>query len=503
MNRLIKRIVVLITYIGVSAVLLFSLASLFAYLNTGAERSKMLHTSLIQNTNYTPEVAWVEGLNEGRPMDDQTLIKVEQNYLQAWEVRNIALKTNDSTGVEDHFTEKAQHHVADIIKYNASQGQAIETTSLSHRPEILFFSEDGQMIVLRDHMVKEYVRIMQGNLVVANEFEQNSYLVTLLLEDGFWRIRHLVKEKVEQTQVLKSARQRDQELIKGINYYPQATPWDMFGDQFDINIIHQDFKLLEDAGLNTVRIFVQHRDFGRDQVSESKLEKLRSVLDVAKATKLKVLVTLFDFYGDYSVLNWTLDQKHAAAIVNAVKNHEALFGWDIKNEPNLDFDSRGKNLVLDWLENMIEYINRIDQKHPITIGWSNTESAQLLSDQVDFVSFHYYKDLKFLKSDYQVLKDQVQDRPIVLGEFGLSSYRGLWNPFGSSKKTQAKYHQEAQQLINELDLPFLSWTLYDFKEVPTDVVGSLPWRRQVQKRYGFIDKSGQKKPAFTYISSYK
>ena len=30
----------------------------------------------------------------------------------------------------------------------------------------------------------------------------------------------------------------------------------------------------------------------------------------------------------------------------------------------------------------------------ITIGWSNTKSATILKDKVDFVSFHYYEDLE-------------------------------------------------------------------------------------------------------------
>lgn len=39
-----------------------------------------------------------------------------------------------------------------------------------------------------------------------------------------------------------------------------------------------------------------------------------------KAEKLKVIVTLFDFYGDYSVLDWTLNQRHAETIVAALKS---------------------------------------------------------------------------------------------------------------------------------------------------------------------------------------
>ena len=46
----------------------------------------------------------------------------------------------------------------------------------------------------------------------------------------------------------------------------------------------------------------------------------------------------------------------------------------------------------------------------------------------------------------------------------------------------------------------MSWTLYDFVDVPIDVVGRRPWRRNTQKRFGFINDIGAKKESFKYIS---
>ncbi len=102
---------------------------------------------------------------------------------------------------------------------------------------------------------------------------------------------------------------------------------------------------------------------------------------------------MFDFYGNYELKDWTLTQRHAQTIVTAFKDHRALFGWDIKNEPDLDFESRTQENVLAWLEEMIIRIRSWDPKHPVTIGWSSAEAAQNLGEQVNFVSFHYYQDL--------------------------------------------------------------------------------------------------------------
>ena len=98
------------------------------------------------------------------------------------------------------------------------------------------------------------------------------------------------------------------------------------------------------------------------------------------------------------------------------------------------------------------------------------------------------------------MKTDIQDKPLVLQEFGLSSYSGFWKPFGASDEDQANYHKKIQEQIATHGLQFMSWTLYDFTEIPTEVVGKLPWRKNAQKHFGFIDKNGAKKDAFKYIT---
>ncbi|NNK72568.1 MAG: cellulase family glycosylhydrolase, partial [Flavobacteriaceae bacterium] len=325
-----------------------------------------------------------------------------------------------------------------------------------------------------------------------------TYRAIVLLEDGFWRIRHLVKEEAE-PYTYKSEPVKLSGLIKGINYYPQASPWDLFGDHFDENIIAQDFKLINSAGLNSVRVFIPYEDFGKADVKIEKLNKLERLLDRAKDHDLKVVLTLFDFYGDYSVFDWTLNRRHAQTIVSEFKDHQAIFAWDIKNEPDLDFEARGRQKVMAWLGTMIDLVKSVDRNHPVTIGWSNAGSAPLLKDKVDFVSFHYYDDIDKIGETYSSLKSSV-GKAVAITEFGLSSYRGIWNPFGHSETTQAEYHKRAQEQFRSVGIPNMSWTLYDFAEIPREVVGRLPWRKNAQKQFGFIDIDGVKKKAFQYIS---
>ena len=500
LNKNIVRTILMASYIIVVALIISGVSALFSYLNTGADRSTMLHTEIKKVEQYLPKFVWEPLTNEGRPMDNENLNALQNDYLDAWYVRQEAYKTNTTEGIKDYYTESARKNLYDFIELNKAENITVESTTLKHNPTLEFFSEDGQLAVITDKNVVEYKRVFKAEKLMLETTETSTYKVLFLLEDGFWRIRHLVKEYSIPFVSDSKQVEADSLNIKGINYYPQATPWDMFGEKFNKDTIAKDFKIIKDAGLNSVRIFVQYDDFGKADVKPKKLEKLKQTLDSAEENNLKTVLTLFDFYGDYSVLNWTLNQRHAEKIVSTFKDHNALLAWDIKNEPNLDFDSRGKDNVIAWLDSMIDLVKSVDDKHPVTIGWSNTESASILKDKVDFISFHYYEDLKQLNTTIQTMRKEIPNKPLVLQEFGMSSYSGFWKPFGSSQEDQANYHKKVQEIIAENNLQFMSWTLYDFTKIPKEVVGRLPWRKNTQKQFGFIDDNEEKKESFKYIS---
>ncbi|WP_299060874.1 glycoside hydrolase family 2 TIM barrel-domain containing protein [uncultured Polaribacter sp.] len=499
-NKRILRGFLMLTYVLIISILLFLISSVYSFLNTGADRSKMLHTEVKKVDQYLPKVTWTLDGNEGRKISQQKINAVENDYLDAWYVKHIAYKTNTKAGIEDYFTESARENIYSILKYNKLNKITTEGTTLAHHLDIEFFSEDGQLIVLKDTDAVAYKKVFKDNQLILETTEKATYRYVLLLEDGFWRIRHMVKEASENYKTEFKKATIAYAGIKGINYYPQATPWNMYGEAFDINIIENDFKIIKNAGLNSIRIFVPYEDFGKANVKIDKLEKLEQVLDSAEKEGLKVVVTLFDFYGNYDVLDWTLNHRHAEIVVDKFKNHNAILAWDVKNEPNLDFNSRGKENVTAWLDFMIYLIKSIDKKHPVTIGWSNTKSATILKDKVDIVSFHYYEDVNNFESEYATLKENIKDKPIILQEFGLSSYGGFWRPFASSEEEQANYYKKIQKVLTKNSIPFMSWTLYDFDDVPKEVLGKLPWRTNPQKKYGFINSDGIKKPSFEFIS---
>ncbi|WP_297766544.1 glycoside hydrolase family 2 TIM barrel-domain containing protein [uncultured Muriicola sp.] len=502
-NKNIYRSLLILSFLGINAMIIYGISSVWAYLNSGADKSSILHIQGNIEETYLPEVQWVDLENPGRPMEAQTLKEIQTDYLRSWYVRNIALSNNDSYGVADYYTDSMRIKIERVLDLNKQYNTSVKQTSLAHHPSLDFYSADGSLVVFTDRHVETYKEIWQNDQMLLKKKDTSSYKVLMLLEDGFWRIRHMVEieepnEEV-QSSIKSNTSQSDIAKMKGLNYYPSKSAWDTFGSNFNKQVIANDFAQIRKMGLNSVRVFVPYEEFGKAKVSNEYMAKLKIMLDLANTEKLKVLVTLFDFYGNYDLMDWTLTHRHAEIIVKTLKDHPALLGWDLKNEPDLDFDSRGKELVLAWLEEMNKQVKKWDPIHPVTIGWSSPEAGILLGEKVDFISFHYYQDPSEFLGKYEALKDRVGDTPILLGEYGYSSYSGIWNAYLGSEKRQADYYREMQQHLNEEGIPYLFWTLYDFKEVPNPVVGRLPWRKQRQKYFGVISIDGREKPSYQYL----
>ena len=118
---------------------------------------------------------------------------------------------------------------------------------------------------------------------------------------------------------------------------------------------------------------------------------------------------------------------------------------------------------------------------------SNINASTILEDEVDLVSFHYYEDISLFKDKLAIL-EKATHKPLVMQEFGMSSNRGFWSWFGNSQDKQAEYHKKMQAIFKEKQLAFLSWTLYDFPNVPNTVAGKWPWIKNKQKNIKNLSK---------------
>ncbi len=502
-NKNIYRGLLILSAVAIYGLVLLGISSAIAFMNSGADRSFMLNLDVEMKSVYRPQVSIETGQNEGRGIDATGLRKLQRDYLNSWYTRNEAFKYNDPILLKDYHTDSAYAKLKRIIELNRSTGVIVEQTTLSHNISLDFYSADGRLAVISDRDVELYRKVNKNGQIVSNTKDSSNFQVVLFLEDNYWRVRHFLRKysssPIESDTIAVKNFDTQVHKIKGVNYYPKDRAWKMFGAGFDPKTIGLDMIKVKEMGLNTVRIFVPYEEFGAEEVSDQHLQQLLRFMNITASHDIRVIVTLFDFYGNYDLSDWTLSLRHGRTVVNALKDHPALLGWDLKNEPDLDFKNRGKERVLAWLKELNAMVKSIDPNHPVTIGWSNATAATLLSSEVDYISFHYYGSISEFQTSYQVLKSSSSGKSVILQEYGLSSYSGIWNLFSGSEIKQADYHAEMQELLAKNQVPFLFWTLYDFSSVPEEVTGSRPWRRRPQRFYGCINSDGIPKASFTHL----
>ena len=493
-EKWIRRGLLGIAYVLVLAILLAGIGRILAYMNQGADRGSLLFVPSDDNRTM-PVITLKDDVNEGAVPLKVTLNQFKKDYIDALDALADARTTNDITYLKDHFTEELvniwEHHFIG----NKTKSISEKSVSLSHHIDIQFHSMDQSVIAFTDK-IKSYRQLFKNNVLVDRFNETKTYEIICVLEDGRWRIsayKSLLNEPKKEDLIIN--KELEFSHLKGVNYYPASSPWNLLNEEIKDDVYTQDMDLIKEIKGNVIRIFLQYDDFGGATIDTVKLNRLLHFLTLAHESEIKVIVTFFDFYGDYGIDDWRATDQHLRTLIMVLKNHPAILAYDLKNEADLDFENRGEPLVLDWLKHKIEVIRSIDSEHPITVGWSNPEIANILSERLDFVSFHFYGQADQLSEQYQALSKKV-DRPIVLTEFGMTSYNGFWNPIQFSETRQAKYYAELLEVITQLNLGYISWTLHDFQTVPTTVVGRRPWRKAYQRHYGLVDTDGVAKPAF-------
>jgi Cellulase (glycosyl hydrolase family 5) len=120
-------------------------------------------------------------------------------------------------------------------------------------------------------------------------------------------------------------------FIVGVNYEGHTDrAWRMWEyDFWNVDLIDANLWLAKGAGINTVRIFIQKPL--RDEMYYGNFTRLDKMFELAKKHGLYLLVTFQDYFEPEITKERDLNLK----IAQRYLNHPNLFGYDLKNEPQL------------------------------------------------------------------------------------------------------------------------------------------------------------------------
>ena len=507
-------------FVGVMA----TLAQIVIFTGTGADRAAALNLVPALPPDLEQRVTWLADaptIDGQRPLEPVVRQQMTGAYMRGLAEMAISYELRKPYGLATYFGGPALVQVTDAVSASVAAGLDLRQSSLSHALQLTFYADDGAVAAFRDTAARVVQQVTdrasgQGQVIV----QESVYDVVMFLEDGNWRIRAWRRVGAAEpapaqlgglpgrVQVAGDELVADGQpyRVAGVNYYPSATPWTLFWPNYAPEQTATDLAAARQLGVNTVRIFVPYTDFGGAEVDPAMMAHLRDFLDQAYAQGLRVVVTLFDHRTDHAIANWTEDETHLAGLIPPLAWHPAILAWDIKNEADRDAPLNGKTLNEAWLRQMIAQVRSHDPNHLVTIGWSSPAAAGALADVVDYVTFHYYGATADYAEQVQKLVESTPDKPLVLGEFGSSSWQWL-RPGRLGEESQADYLSDLLQtqrlMTRQRGWPMageMVWTLYDFTEVPLAEF-RLPWRKAQQANMGLLRSNGSWKPAAEIIAS--
>ncbi|MBS3786908.1 cellulase family glycosylhydrolase [Candidatus Bipolaricaulota bacterium] len=269
-------------------------------------------------------------------------------------------------------------------------------------------------------------------------------------------------------------------VMKGANYLSRDNPWRVI-KRFDPEKVDKELKLAENLGINTIRTGINYvYSIGRDRIfddsgqytgsprvadiDEGYFENFDKFLDIADSHGIKVMPILFDhaYWELYEPDFWDVGKSYLEQWFPEFKDDERIIAWDVKNEPDVYsfFPEGSDRKLLDFLEEMIDYVGEIDEIHPTTVGWKSSENLKY-GLRTDYCSFHHYDWPRKLEGEIEQARDY-STKPLVLSEFGRATLEeSKTNPnYSGNEESEEQYYKNIFSEGENLS-GFYFWRLFD------------------------------------------
>jgi len=191
-------------------------------------------------------------------------------------------------------------------------------------------------------------------------------------------------------------------FIKGICYDPVP----IGKTKRNFNSIDKDLLLMQEAGINTIRVY-------------SPIDDL-NILNKIEEAGIKVITSFgYNQNGYYDILNGTYIDY-----INKYKDHNAILLWELGNEYN--YHPEWFNMNIDnWyiaMNNAAKKIKQIDKNHPVSTahGEIPNKKAREMGSNIDIWGINVYRwdDPTPLIKEWE----KVSDLPLYFSETGSDSY---------------------------------------------------------------------------------
>lgn len=168
-------------------------SSSFATVNSSAELEDVFTDAAELPPELVDQVEWADDpVTLEREMEPLTRTALTSAWLRAWEQVSIVSQTGQVDGVEVYFSNSARESVIALADSWGDQSR----TQLGHDLAVSFYSLDGQIVGLTANESRFELR-RESSVGTRTALTREQFDAVLVLEDGNWRIQHLVRRNVE------------------------------------------------------------------------------------------------------------------------------------------------------------------------------------------------------------------------------------------------------------------------------------------------------------------
>jgi hypothetical protein len=285
-----------------------------------------------------------------------------------------------------------------------------------------------------------------------------------------------------------------------INYFPSGDGWQYMWTRWEPTRINADFSIMAGMGANAVRITVFPAVTGFPVPSRLMQSRLAQIIVMARSHGLKVQLSLFDQFTDFSDIAGS--KTWARDILARFAGSPDIAFIDLRNELDAP-TTMGRPDVCRWVDALLPAVERDVAGIPVTLSVSHPQDLKAMRDALsaapDFWDLHYYSPDALAHVIMEQTVRAAAPLPVFVGETGFSTAgdapAGLPAGQASMQAYQAHYYQVIEQAALSLGLGTAApWDLYDF--APAAIPGRQP---PEQYAFGLLHTDGTPKPAAAVI----
>ena len=297
-------------------------------------------------------------------------------------------------------------------------------------------------------------------------------------------------------------------MLRGTNYYPRHQPWPGLWREMDAAGFDGEFTEIDKLNVNTVRTFYipdlergLHRADGT--FTPELLARIQTFLGVADRHGAKVMFCLYGG-GGAPLSDLAFWRRYLRTGVEPFLYDGRVLMWDLMNEPGGEKGPKATPELSRWIQEMWSELKRLDTGHLATVGlcWQFDQLWDL-GVKPEVGQFHNYSGavgvqppgqppVRNVADDLRRIAKTIDNRPLVIGEFGYTSVRDEPKGWDGSEETQLRIMRDVVEgaeaaVSTGVNLAGLyNWCAFHFAP---------DWMGKGEQAFGVIRLDGTLKPS--------